>query len=359
MTSILVIASLTLLASFLCSLFEAALYSITPSQLEVLKKQGSPGALRLARMREEVEEPIAAILTVNTIAHTIGASWCGAMVASEYGDGSGAVAIFAGVFTLLVLLLTEIVPKSIGVRFAPLLAPFVGLPIQLMIWASLPVARPAKWMMRKLTGGEGHAGPTEEEVEVFSSLAAKSGAMRTQEHRWVQNALRLDRHTAGGLRTPRTVVDTLPADTPITEVEDLSDHWVHSRVPLTEAGDADAVVGLVHRRDVFDALLEHANRRGEEEEPAAPRLRDLMVPIRFVPETMRANELLDLFIAERTHLVAVADEYGGFEGVVTLEDVLECLLGTEIVDEYDAVENLQELARRQGRVDAAGAEPSA
>lgn len=343
MTGILVVAGVTLLASFLCSLFEAALYSITPSQLEVLRRQGSRGARRLAQLRSEIEEPIAAILTVNTVAHTIGSAWCGAMVSAEYGGSEAAVAVFAAVFTLAVLLLTEIVPKSIGVRFAPLLGPHVGLPIQIMIWLSLPVARPAKWMMSRLTGGRAGSGPTEEEVEVFSGLAARSGAMRPEEHRWVQNALRLDRFTAGDLRTPRTVVDTLPADTPLEELRDISRNWVHSRIPLTREGDADQVVGMVYRRDVFDALV--AGRLDLT-------LADLMVPIRFVPETMRANDLLDLFIRERTHLVAVADEYGGFEGVVTLEDVLECLLGAEIVDEHDAVENLQELARRLGRVEA-------
>ena len=338
MTTILVVASLTLLASFLCSLFEAALYSITPSQVELLRRRGTKLATRLAALRDDVEEPIAAILTVNTIAHTVGSAWCGAMVGKEFGDAS--VGVFAAIFTFLVLSVTEIVPKSLGVRFANQLALPIVWPVQLMIWSVYPVVWVSKKAMRLLTGGGGHGGPTEEEVVMSAALAAREGAMRPEEHRWVQNALRLDTVTAGDLRTPRTVVDTLPADLTVGEVADVNEHWVHSRVPLTEGGDVDRLAGFVHRREVLGAAL-----RGERDRT----LRELCSPIQFVPEGMPANELLQLFIDQRFHMAAVVDEFGGFEGVVTLEDVLEQLLGTQIVDEHDRHTDLQELARRTGR----------
>ncbi|MEM9800654.1 MAG: hemolysin family protein [Planctomycetota bacterium] len=337
MTLILIVAGLTLLASFLCSLFEAALYSITPSQLELLKKEGSSGAVRLAGLRENVEEPIAAILTINTIAHTVGSAWCGAMVAEEYGgEYPNAVAVFAAIFTFLVLGLTEIVPKSIGVRYAKTLGPMVAFPIQIMVWISYPIARPSKAIMRMLTGGDEEAGPTEEELVLFSGLAQSSGGVREEEHRWVRGALRLDKATAGGLRTPRPVVWTLDADTTIADATEDPSKWVHSRVPVTEDGDPDRVVGVVYAREVLGARVE-----GRE----AGTLRDVMHPIQFVPETMPAHELLNVFLEEHKHLVAVADEYGGFEGVVTLEDVLEEMLGEEIVDETDVHEDMQEAAR--------------
>jgi CBS domain containing-hemolysin-like protein len=194
----------------------------------------------------------------------------------------------------------------------------------------------------------GPLGPSEDEVVGTSRLAAQSGAVRAEEHRWVRNALRLDRVTAGELRTPRTVVETLQADTPVVELARCVERWVHSRVPVTDGEHPDHVVGLVHRREVLDAVL----RRPEEDLI----VRDLLRPIRFIPESMPANELLEKFLAERVHMVAVADEYGGFEGVVTLEDVLEQLLGSEIVDEHDEVEDMQALAlerarSRQGRGD--------
>lgn len=349
MIPILIVAGLTLLASFLCSLFEAALYSITPSQVEVLKRSAGRGGQRIAALRADVEEPIAAILTINTIAHTIGSAVCGAMVSETYDQGN-AVAIFAAVFTFLVLSVTEIVPKSLGVRYAKQLAPLVAAPIQWMVWISYPIARPSKTVMRWLTGGGGAEAPTEDEVLLSSRLAMDSGLVRGEEHRWVRGALRLDRVTAGDLRTPRTVVFTLDADTTVSEATSSPASWIHSRVPVTEGGNADAIIGVVMRRDVLQAGLD-----GE----AQTRLRDLAQPIAFVPESMPAHELLGEFIRERRHLVAVADEYGGFEGVVTLEDVIEEMLGEEIVDEFDVHDDMQSAAREASGLDGSVAGPVA
>lgn len=335
MTAIFIVGGATLLASFLCSLFEAALYTISPARIEVLQERGVRGANRLARLRRNVEQPIAAILTVNTIAHTVGAAWCGALVGQEYG--SRAVAIFAAVFTVLVLAVTEIVPKSLGVRYAATLGPIIAGPLQVMIWSVWPIVWIAGRTMGRLGGVE--RGPTEEEVVVTSRMAAKCGALRPEEHRWVRNSLHLDRVTAGDLRTPRTVVETLDGDALVRDLLEHVESWIHSRVPVVAGADTDRVLGLVHRREVLDAAL---RQPGEE-----LRVRDLIRPIRFVPEAMPANELLEHFIEDRAHMVAVVDEFGGFEGVTTLEDVLECLLGAEIVDEHDEVEDMQVLARER------------
>jgi len=346
MTGVFLVGSGTLLASFLCSLFEAALYAIPPARIEVLRQRGIRGANRLARLRRNVEEPIAAILTINTIAHTVGAAWCGAMVGQALG--SRAVGVFAAVFTILVLAVTEIVPKSLGVRYAQTLGPVIVGPLQVMIWSVWPVVWVVKLSMGRLSGGA--HGPTEDEIEVISRMAAQHGAVRPEEHRWVRNALRLDRTTARDLRTPRTVVETLRADTPVRDLLAQVDGWVHSRVPVVEGTDADEILGVVHRREVLDAALLRPD--------AGMLVRDLLRPIRFVPEATPANELLELFIADRAHMAAVVDEYGGFQGVVTLEDVLECLLGAEIVDEHDRVDDMQVLAlersKRRRNADDAG-----
>ena len=342
MTAILVVAAATLLASFTCSLLEAALYSITPARVELLKQRGVRGAERLGNLRRDIEEPIAAILTVNTIAHTVGAAWCGALVAERYG--SAAVGAFAAIFTVLVLALTEIVPKSLGVRFAPQLGPFIVGPIRLLIWCSWPVVWVVKHLMRTLGGSREH-GPSEEEVVVLARMAALHGTVRKQETRWVQNALELDRVTAKDIRTPRTVLETVDADARVQDLAQRGDSWVHSRVPVVEGDNPDQIIGLVYRREVMDAAL-----LMQTEDLV---VRDLLRPIRFVPGDMPANELLDLFLEERRHLVAVADEYGGVHGIVTLEDVLERLLGADIVDEHDEVDNYRELARERSRARAA------
>ncbi len=342
MSGVLLVGGLTLLASFFCSLFEAALYAISPAQIEVLRARGVGGAARLERLRANVDEPIAAILTVNTIAHTIGSAWCGAMVGTAYGSWS--VGVFAAVFTVLVLALTEIVPKSIGVRYAGTLGPHFAWPIQVMIWSVWPIVHVARLAMRAITGGGESDGPTEEEVLRFSALAARHGNVRDDEYQWVKNALRLDRITASDLRTPRTVVSLLDADTQVGDLTATTAEWVHSRVPVFENGDRDRIIGLVYRREVFDAAV-----KGELDRS----LRDLMHDLRFVPESMPGHELLTYFIGERRHMVAIVNEYGGFQGVVTLEDVLEYLLGEEIVDEHDEHEDMQQAARAKGGVEPA------
>lgn len=338
MGPIILIASLTLATSFLCSLFEAALYAVSPTQLEVLKKNRVRGANRLARLRIDAEESIAAILTVNTIAHTIGAAWCGALVSEEYGDE--AFGIFAAIFTFLVLALTEIVPKSVGFRFAQGIGPRIAWPLQLMVWLSLPIARPARWAMRKMTGGEPQHGPSEEEILVSSRMAAKQGKVRSEEHTWVKNALRLDQTTASSLRTPRPVVNTLPLDMTIGTAAAQQMDQVHSRVPVVEQSGTDEVVGMVYRRELLEYVV-----RGDQDMA----LGEILHPIRHVPETMPGHALMRVFLKDRKHMVAVVDEYGSFEGIVTLEDVLEALLGEEIVDEHDQVVDMQAHARQQHR----------
>lgn len=336
MTAIVIVALATILGSFFCSMFEATLYSITHAQVELLLKRRAFGADRLARLRANIEESIAAMLTVNTIANTGGAALLGTMVGRQFGDtGSG---VFAAVMTIVFLFFAEILPKSIGVRFAYRLGPIVAWPLQVFIWTVWPISKTGQTVTRLLIGRHEHSAPTEDEIVVMTRLAAKHGDLLPQEMRWVENALRLDNVKAHEIMTPRTVVYTLPADLPLARVRQHSEHWVHSRLPLTEDREPDHIVGMVYRRDVFDALV-----RGERELT----LRDLSRPIDFVPDSMRVHQLLDKFIKEKTHIVCVVDEYGGFEGVVTLEDVLECLLGSEIVDEHDRHADMQQLARQR------------
>jgi CBS domain containing-hemolysin-like protein len=331
--TILIVASLTLLASLSCSLFEAVLYSITPTQIELLKHGKVSGARRLSRLRDNIEEPITAILTLNTIAHTLGAAWCGAIVAREYGDNS--VGTFVAIFTLFLLVFTEIIPKSVGVKFAKKLGPYCAWPIQIMTWLMLPIARPAQFFMRKLMGGGEQEGPSKTELILFSRLAATKGGVREEEHRWIENALRLDKRVARDLLTPRTVVEVLATSTLVSELR--YSKLIHSRIPVIDGTNPDRVRGVVYRRELFDAIANEADD--------SKRVEDLMHPIHFVPETIPANTLLSKFVSERRHMLAVADEHGGFMGVVTLEDVIESLLGEEIVDEHDEHSDLQHHAR--------------
>lgn len=331
---ILVVATLTLAASFFCSLFEAALYSVTPSQVELLKQRGGRGARRLGSLRDNIEEPIAAILTVNTVAHTVGAAWCGAMVASEFGEM--AVVWFATAFTVAVLGLTEIIPKSLGVRHAAALAPRFSWPLQLMTWLAWPIARPARAAMRRLAGVGQDPGPSEDEVLVSARLARRHGHVRSEESIWVENVLTLDRVRARELMTPRRVVERLPADLSVEAAIARTDRWIHSRVPVYAPDKPDEILGVVYRREVFDAGVAGSGEQS---------IGTLSHELKSVPDSMPGHKLLQLFLAGRRHMVAVVDEYGSFQGIVTLEDVLESMLGTEIVDEHDEIVDLQAHAR--------------
>ena len=338
MTLLIAVAALTLATSFLCSMMEATLYSLNPAQLEVMQRQNVIGSRRFARYREHVEHPIAAILAVNTVANTFGSMVCGALVGKEFGDAS--IGMFAAFFTLVVLLAAEILPKSLGVRYAPKLVPLLAGPLQFLMWVSWPIARPAHSLMSRLTGGAKPSGPTEEEVIALSRMAWRSGSLSAGEMRWVENALRLDTVSAWDLMTPRSVVQSIALERTVGDVvKDLAT-LRHSRLPLCEEGNPDKVDGFVLRRDIIDNFA-----GGKVDRP----LREIARPLAFVPDTMKGPLLLQKLIRDKIHIVAVTDEYGGFEGIVTLEDVLEHLLGQEIVDEHDEHVDMQELARRRAR----------
>ncbi|MBN1477646.1 HlyC/CorC family transporter [Candidatus Sumerlaeota bacterium] len=338
LTLIIIIVSATLITSFLCSLFEAALYSIPPSRVEALRSRGHPAGRRLAALRADIDRPIAAILILNTIANSAGAVLAGALVGQHFG--SQFLGIFTAALTFAILFLSEIIPKTLGAAYAPAIAPRIAMPLSVLVTVLSPLVWLCRGVTRILRRGHGPHVASEEDILAMAMHGAKHGELLPEEARWVGNAMRLNDRTARDLMTPRTVVYSLPADLPLAMIEAHSAHWTHSRLPLVRDDQPDQVEGIVFRRDVFDRLAS---------DQTEGTLRDLMGPALFVPETMPANLLLQTFIRARQHLAVVVDEFGGMEGVVTLEDVLEELLGEEIVDEHDVHVDMQEHARREAR----------
>ncbi|MBI1291274.1 DUF21 domain-containing protein [bacterium] len=331
--------------SFLCSLMEAALYSIPPSRIQTLVQQKVRGAELLLKLREKIDEPISAILTFNTIANTVGGILVGALVAAHFGADSPWVGAFAVVFTLIILFFSEILPKTLGVIYADVVAPRVAVVIQFLIVALYPMVKMSNYVTKRIrAAGEEKATVSEQDIVELARIGVEEGALIPEEEIWIRNALRLNEKTAHELMTPRTVVYRLPAELPLSMVTAHSEHWTHSRLPLCKDNDPDRVVGLVYRREVFDALLTLSD-----EEIESTKLSSLGHPPAFIPETMRGNEILRRFLEGRTHLFIVTNEHGGMEGVVTLEDVLEDLLGAEIVDHHDQHVDMQEYARALAR----------
>lgn len=349
LTILVIVTVVTLGMSFFCSLSEAAFYSISAGKIEQLRQEGSKAGERLAKMRENVDEPIAAILTLNTVANSGGAAFAGALVGMAFPEKAGlATAIYSGAFVVLVLYFGEIVPKTIGVTFADRIAPALSLPIKWMIRISWPVIAVGQTVTKALRRGAAKVapqGPSEREILAMAEMGARAGTILADEARWAINAMRLNDVTARDLMTPRTVVYLLPADLPLSMITTKSEHWTHSRLPVVRNNDPDRVEGVIYRRDVFDQLAQL-----EEKDLASRRLRDLMHPAVFVPETIRCNELLRRFLDSKQKLIVVTNEFGGMEGVISLEDVLEFILGEEIVDIHDKHADMQEYAREMAKL---------
>jgi CBS domain containing-hemolysin-like protein len=335
MFAIIVISSISLIGSFICSLMEAALYSIPHSRIESLKRDRDPDGIRLSKLREKIDEPIAAILTLNTAVNVMGSAWAGALVAGYYGDIW--LGFFSAVFTAGVLFFSEIVPKSLGVTYANGLAPRLSILIQWLVSALWPFVRLSVFITR-LWGKDSHLNyPTEEDIISLTHLSHDGGGILPEEAKLIANALRLNEVRVRDIMTPSSVVYSLEDKLTLGEIDIDSDHWHFSRIPVFTGEGKNNIVGVVHRRDVFLDLL-----KGNKDST----IHSLMNLPDFISEDEFCHELLNRFLVTRRHLFCVRNAGDEFVGVVTLEDVLEYLIGTEIVDEIDIHEDMQALARR-------------
>ncbi len=325
---------LAILISSYCSLAEAVLYSVPWSYIESLRKSGKKSGELLYKLRNDVDEPITAILTLNTVAHTVGAAVAGAAAAKVFGENS--VFIFSIVFTILILILSEIIPKTIGVLYNRSFSVFLAVPLRLLVVIFYPLIKSTSFIVDFL-GKNKAVGPdtSEEDLRALASLTRKSGVLKQFEERYINNILTLDSKTVREVMTPRTVIFSLPQDKSVSEVWDEKNIWPYSRVPVYENQDPEEVIGIVYRREVLESLAEG---KGDMQ------LKELMKPAHFTLESLTLDRVLVKFLGSRIHLAVVLDEYGGLSGLITLEDILEEILGREIIDETDQVANMRELA---------------
>lgn len=335
MLELILAVSLAVLVSSFCSVSEAVLYSFPWSLVERLKKNGRSSGKSLERLRRNVEEPITAILTLNTVAHTAGAAVAGAAWAGVFGEQS--LGWFAAGFTLVILLFSEIMPKTLGVFYAKELAPPLARPLEGLVFLFRPAVVIVGWLGRIMKRGKAD-GPDrdEDDIRALVTLTRRAGVIKPYEEKSITNILSLDIKTVEDILTPRTVVFSLPADMTVSRAREEHPDLPHARFPVYEGGDPEDVVGVVFRRQILEALADDKHDL---------LLSDLMRPVSFVLENITLDRLLVKFLGSRIHLFVVLDEYGGMAGVVSLEDVLEEILGSEIVDETDQVVDMRELAR--------------
>jgi CBS domain containing-hemolysin-like protein len=331
---LIVAGAVSIAVSFLCSVAEAVLLCVTPSYIATRKDEGSAAAATLERMKQNIDRPLSAILSLNTIAHTVGAAGVGAQAAVLWG--SQAVGWASAVMTLLILVLSEIIPKTLGAVYWRELAPWIARTITVMIWVLFPLVWLSELVTRMISGGRQDV-VTRDEVAAMAVLSRMHGELEHGESTILANLFLLPTLKVQDIMTPRTVMISLPEELTVGEMHEQRPDLPVSRIPVY-SGSIDNVTGFVLRTDV---LLAHA--RGEQQR----KLADLRREIKGVPATASLTDAFSLLLNQREHIALVVDEYGGTDGLVTMEDLIETLLGLEIIDEADAVPDLQRMARRK------------
>ena len=327
---------LALIFSFLCSVAESVLLSITPSYIEGQKEKRPRHAALLKRLRQDnVDRSLAAILTLNTIAHTVGAIGAGAK--STIVFGSAWFGFFSGAMTLLILFLSEIVPKTLGALYWSRL---VG-PISYFVNTLIVVLYPIVWISELLTkfisrGKEVHMFSRDEFI-AMAQVGVETGHIQDKESKLIRNIFRFESLKVDDIMTPRTVISSLPEDMKIIESMDQITQTPFSRLPLYKSS-IDEISGFVLKEDI---LIHAAQKHGGD------KLKSLKREICTVPDTVSLTKLFEHLLKERQHIAIVVNEHGGTDGLVTLEDLIETLMGMEIMDETDDVVDMRALARKQ------------
>jgi CBS domain containing-hemolysin-like protein len=327
----------TILVSASCSLFEAILFSARRASVEAEKRDPARtgAATRFIELKSNIALSIASILILNTISHTGGATVAGMYASDELGYAL--MPLFSILFTVAILAFSEIMPKTLGAVYWRNLWPYIVWPLIAMNYALYPLILVSQGFTNLLTRGRKKPAVTEDEILALVRMGAKEGEISDGESRLVHNIIELEDIPIKNIMTPRTVIFSLDATMTVSEAIEAADQKGFTRIPVCE-GDPENIVGYVITHDLFSAKALKT--------PEAP-LRSIIKPIRFVPQTRNSLALLTYSLRQRQHIFVVVDEYGGVAGVITLEDLLETLLGEEIVDETDTVVDLQEKARQK------------
>ncbi|QIB50006.1 CNNM domain-containing protein [Pseudomonas sp. OIL-1] len=329
MTLLIAFAILSIAVSFLCSILEAALLSMTPSFIANQKADKPQLYDRLKHLKENVDRPLAAILTLNTVAHTVGATGVGAQVTVVFGDGYLGVA--SAVMTLLILVLSEIVPKTIGARYWPRLAPFLPTLLGAMIW----ILKPFIWLSDLVTrslGGQPPAHDIRQEIKALTLLGRELDELDDDEQRVIGNILDLHTIKVRDIMTPRTVCEYVAPETAIGEFIDRVAVSQFSRYPVIDEGEQP--LGVVFRYDLVGTQQSDAS------------IETLMKPVKVAQDTLSVEALMSQMMNEQQHMCLIYDEFGSWGGLVTMEDIIETILGKAILDETDDIPNMRRFARR-------------
>jgi putative hemolysin len=320
----------TLSTSFLCSVLEAVFLSLTHSHIALMQEQGKWAGNWFAEVQKKIDEPIAAILTLNTIAHTVGAALGGAIAAEVFG--SAWLGVFSAVLTLVILLFTEIIPKTAGATYWKQLATPTAYILRAMVVIMKPLIVPLGFISRLIASHAERPTISRAEIEVLAGIGLREGTLDEDEWQVVSNVIRLDEVSVGEVMTPRTDMVAVSLDATVEEAMAVMLEQGHLRVPVYD-GSLDKVAGVLLARDLW-----RANRDGVEH------IAGIVRTVPFAPASKPVEDLIPEMRKQRTKMAIVVDEFGGTAGLVTLEDLIEEIIG-EIQDEHEAdePENFQEL----------------
>ena len=324
---------LALGVSFLCSLLEAIILSVTWSHIEILSKDDNRSGKRLKELKEDIDVPLAAILTLNTISHTIGAAGVG----SEFNKlGNEWFTVASIILTILILVFSEIIPKTLGAIYWKKLAPSSAYMLDVLIWITWPIVIVLNSFSRRISeGNEDQKEMTREEMIAVAEMGENQGALEKQETQVIKNLLTMDKILAEDVMTPSTVMLTFQRKDKVGKIVDEHSPIPFSRIPIREE-NLDDIIGVVFRSKIMELY-------GEGNSDIL--MEDLISELSTVSPEDSIATLLDEFLKKREHIFLVVDEYGTTQGIITLEDAVETLLGAEIVDESDSVEDMRQLAR--------------
>lgn len=327
--------ALALGVSFLCSILEAIILSVTTSYVKVKEMEGRSAAGHLKKLKQKIDRPLSAILTINTVAHTIGAAGVGAQAVAVFGEVY--FGVISAVLTILILVFSEIIPKTIGARFWRELALPSARIITGMIYIAYPLVLMSDYITKFFAHREKKHTLSREELAALAHLGSKEGVLDESESIIIHNLMRLETFKVRSIMTPRTVVVSAQENMPLRQFIKQKPYLQHSRIPVY-GDDTDHVTGYILNSDVLEALAQDQTDRT---------LKDLKRPIIIFHENTPVPTLFEALLLQREHIALIIDEYGGMQGVATMEDIIETMLGLEIVDERDVETDMQTLARKK------------
>jgi len=338
MTLLIIYGLASIFFSFICSILEAVLLSVTPTFVSIKKNEGKKFADNLEELKKDVDKPLIAILTLNTIAHTVGAILVGAQAEKAFGSGNNVVGIVSAVMTILILVVSEIIPKTIGATYWKILAGISTRILNILIfffrWTGI------LWTLQLFTRifgkGQGQSILSREDFHAMTDIAHEEGVFEESESIVIKNLLNFKKIIVKDVMTPRTVLKLAPENQNIKDFFEDNKDLRFSRIPIYK-NKSDNITGYVLKDDIFREVAE-----GKIEQNLIDLKRTLLV----VDRNIAIPNLFEKFVQEKEHIALVVDEYGSVSGLVTMEDVIETLLGLEIMDESDTDSDMQELARQ-------------